>query len=221
MCSFKFLIRSVAMGLLLGTSAQAGTISFPFTAGTGNVGSNSLTDTVSGYSITAYGYDANGTAHNLFLKNGGGDEQGLGLTGTFDNELSLSSGGHTYANFIQIDVSKVLSSSISGSLEMGSVTNGEKYDVYGSNTLGSLGTSLLTGQTTEYPNFISIPSWGSYKYIGVTVTPNSSSPSNNVLVDAFAINAVPEPASVVMMATSLVAGLGLVVVRKRNRQIAA
>src|SRR5262245_28901069 len=62
-----------------------------------SVGSSSNSYTASGYSITAYGYDNNsgtGVARNLFYKNDGSDEIGLGLSGITNHELQVDSHGN-------------------------------------------------------------------------------------------------------------------------------
>src|SRR5580704_3941406 len=58
------------------------------------VGASVQDFTVSGYTITARGYDNNngvGSAHELFYKFSGGDEHGLGLVNTLHNELQVGS----------------------------------------------------------------------------------------------------------------------------------
>src|ERR1700680_1041982 len=75
-----------------------------------SVGSSSMAYTVSGATITAYGYDNNagtGTLHDLFYKNAGSDEVGLGLVNTLNNELQVDSHGNPL-QFIQLDLSSIL-----------------------------------------------------------------------------------------------------------------
>ncbi len=171
-------------------TCRASSLVFDMSSGpAGNVGSSQKSITQGAYTITAYGFNAGGSDHNLFTKQNGGDENGLGLVDTYDNELTLNAGGTAIANYIQTDVSAIKNLP-GGKLMMGSVTGGESFDVFGSNTLGTPGTSLISGNTTS-GSFISIPSWGSYDYITVAVHPHSSQPADNVLFDA--ISVVPEP----------------------------
>src|SRR5581483_5859237 len=106
--------------------------------------------TVNGLTITAYGYywdGANptnpGTPTNLYGKQGGGDENGLGIANTSsDHEI-------TNKTFVQLDLQKVLAAGATGAqMAVGSVQSGESYAVYGSNTQGVLGTLLTTTPLT-------------------------------------------------------------------------
>src|SRR2546430_1318262 len=110
------------------------------------VGSSSHTYTSSGYTITAYGFDNNGgfgTAHDLFYKNqqpiGGAVEMGLGLVNTPANEIQAG------LHFIQFDFTAALAAGMmNGQLSVGSIQPGESFAIFGSNTLGVLGTQVST-----------------------------------------------------------------------------
>src|ERR1700736_1589353 len=97
-----------------------------------SVGSSSNSYTVSGNTITAYGYDnsgGTGTLHTLFYKNAGTDEIGLGLVGTLHNELQVSNGNPL--QFIQLDLTSVLSAGFfNGQLSVGSAQSRELCDLY-------------------------------------------------------------------------------------------
>lgn len=180
---------------LLGLVATCGAAPILFDFGgtpTGPVGASSRSVTEGIYTLTAYGFDANNTPHNLYFKNEGTDEHGLGLVNTNDNELTLTSNPRGIANYMQIDVSQVYGVFPTGQLRVQSVTSGEEFDVYGSNTLGSIGTVISSGNTLDN-DFLTLPNWGIYKFISVAVTPQAGSSHNddNVLVDA--IQVVPEP----------------------------
>jgi hypothetical protein len=207
----------------VGISAQAGSLTFNFTGPTGNVGSNKETFTSGLYSVTAYGFnnDTNTSAHNLYDKNSGGGETGIGLVSTLDNELTLKSGGSTYANFIQLDVSQIEKVLASATIEIGSVTGPEKYDLYGSNTLGSIGTLLASGLSSSSAV---IPQWGKDAYISVAVHADPCNPCDNVLVGGLCgtipttvvtTAAVPEPSSILMLSTAVVVGMGVVFFRQQ------
>src|SRR6476620_6027676 len=127
------------------------------------VGSSSHTYTNSGFSITAYGFDNHsgiGTAHDLFYKSvaeiGGGTESGLGLTNTGHNELQPG------LHFIQFDFTAALAAGMfNGQLSVGSIQPGESYTIFGSNTLGTLGTQVsgIFGSTFD-DQFVAIPGFG-------------------------------------------------------------
>src|SRR3954470_9757674 len=124
------------------------------------VGGSSHTFTSSGFSITAYGFDNHsgiGTAHDLFYKNvpaiGGAVETGLGLVNTPNNELQAG------LHFIQFDFTAALAAGMfNGQLSVGSIQAGESYTIFGSNTLGTLGTQVAGVFGSTFDNqFVSIP----------------------------------------------------------------
>ncbi len=172
-----------------------------------NVWSVSQTINSSSYTLSLAGFDANGTAHNLFTKDGGAGEQGIGLTGTSDNELTLNGAGTAIANFIRYDVSQVYQAfpGSVGQILAGSTTVSEQLDIWGSNTATDKpGTSPLTlilqtitpAQATTWVN---LPNWGTYKYYFASTHTDSASPGDNVLVQAIQVanisSPVPEPST--------------------------
>ena len=108
--------------------------------------------------MVATGYASNGVQTALFGKNAGGDENGLGLSGYTDNEIT---GPGT--DFIQLDVNSILASVSSATFFMGSSTANEWWAVFGTNTLGTLpgGSSLISGFDE---NSHALPNWGTYRY---------------------------------------------------------
>lgn len=166
-----------------------------FAAGTGSLGT-SHTFVVNGSSITATGYSSSGVTRNLYFKNGGGDETGLGLAGMTANEI----GG---TGFVQFGLGSFLSGR-SGATQftLGSVEAGERYSVYGSNVAGSEGT-LIGGGGAANTTF-TLPAT-SYQYISV------GAPSGNVLVQGIQTTdsvSVPEPGAIFLLFTGLIAMLG-------------
>ena len=184
------------------------------------VGGSSYAVTQGGITLTAYGYSTSTTPNplkNLEWKAEGGDEHGLGFTDTLDYEITLNS-SDLPANYIQIDVSKALAAGgLNGMIEAGSVTDGEAFDIWGSNTLGTLGTDLVSGSTADQ-TFITIPSWGLYNYIAMTVHPETpdwnNCYNNNVLLSGleFTQSSTPEPATMTLLALG---GLGALLRRRK------
>jgi hypothetical protein len=167
------------------------------------VGGSSHTYTTSGFSITAYGFDNNsgiGTAHDLFYKNvtpiGGAVEMGLGLVNTPNNELQ--SGLH----FIQFDFTSALAAGMfNGQLSVGSIQQGESFAIFGSNTLGTLGSQVsgIFGSTFDN-QFVNIPGFGQFNYYSVMAM------SDDVLPVAVRADlpAVPETNALIPIAALLV-----------------
>lgn len=161
----------------------------------------SQTYNVAGVPITAYGFANDGTPKALFGKNQGGTESGLGISG------SNSANEITTANFVQLDLRNLITSNATGvCLLVNSVQSGEAYNVYGSNTLGSIGT-LLGGNRTLGNNFFAMPGFPTYRYISVraasTATNWCTTTASDVLVGAVSfslpnccvINVAPPPNS--------------------------
>lgn len=156
------------------SSAHAGLVTWDLnpTNANGPVGSASHAFTSNGFSITAYGFDrvsGPDTGHELWFKNDP-DDHGLGVTGTLHNELQVGPNGPL--QYIQFDLGSILSAGFTdGLLKVSSVDPGEAFDIYGSNTLGSLGTKISLGGgpygDTNNDNFVNIPNFGSYRYVSV------------------------------------------------------
>ena len=134
------------------------------------VGSSSHTYTSSGFSITAYGFDNNGgigIAHELFYKQAtdidGATESGLGLTNTAHNELQPG------LHFIQFDFTAALAAGMmNGQLSVGSIQPGESFSIFGSNTLGTLGSQVSGVFGSTFDNqFVAIPGFGQFLYYSV------------------------------------------------------
>src|SRR5664279_1867988 len=100
------------IGILTASTSWATLVTWDLNPGNlnQNGGSSSHTYTVSGFNITASGYDnVAGTdpTHDLFYKFdspiGGASEHGLGIVGTVDNELGVNTDGSP-AQYIQLDL---------------------------------------------------------------------------------------------------------------------
>jgi hypothetical protein len=185
-----------------------------------SVSSSSNTYTVSGYAITAYGYDnssGTGVAHSLFYKNAGSDEIGLGLVGILNNELQIDSHGNPL-EFIQINITSILNAGFfGGRIEVGSVQSGELFDLYGSNALGVLGTKLNSTpyDSSEDDQFVSIPNFGTYKYISVV------SAAADVMPVAFQAQITPIPEATSILPTAFLAIVVTAFEARRRRRVTA
>ena len=185
-------LRNLAITVLFAGAMQAATITWDFSTGTvGNVGSSTEIFTSGGFSVTANGFAANTVARNLFGKASGGDENGLGLVDTVDNELSGN-------NFIQLDLS-ALTGFTNFKIAFNSTTD-EGWQVFNCSASGTVcATSLLTGNNEGTLNSISVGNvTGSGRYLDVKAT------SGNVLLYKLTADtpSVPEPSSLSFMLLS-------------------
>ena len=191
--------------LMAATSSQAA-VQINFNSPSGPRGT-SQTYTNGSYSVTAYGYTSfnfttnSGTAGNLFDKNAGGDENGVGLQSdpTGDNEIWYAGNNFQTIPTIILDVSSLLGVASAAQFEMGSTTANEQWILGGYN--GSSWVQLLLG--TSEGSFVNLPGWGTYtKYAfvsGGTVSGESRT-SGNVLLTALSLTpSVPEPGTWAMM----------------------
>jgi hypothetical protein len=183
------------------------------------VGSSSRTYTSSGFSITAYGFDNNagfGTAHDLFYKNvspiGGAVEMGLGLTNTPNNELQAN------IHFIQFDFTAALAAGLfNGQISVGSVQPGESFAIFGSNTLGTLGSQVGgTFGSTSDDQFVSIQNFGQFHFYSVMALADDVLP---VAIRAD-LPAIPEMNAIMPIAALLMLLLATNVWRRRSRSLA-
>ena len=180
------------------------------------VGGNSHTFTSSGFTLTAYGFDnhsGTGTAHDLFYKNvpeiGGAVETGLGLVNTPNNELQAG------LHFIQFDFTAALAAGMfNGQLSVGSIQANESFTIYGSNTLGTLGTQVSGVFGSAFDNqFVAIPGFGQFNYYSVLAM------SDDVLPVAVRADlpAVPEMNALIPVMALLGLVIGRGVWRHRRR----
>jgi len=231
----KVILKAMFLaGAMLATTsgARAATVIYNFgtiadTAGktTGDLGLTA-TYTISGLSVTAsaFGPKEDGNADHLYGKNGGGDENGLGMTNdpTGDHEIAYRQG------FIQLDLSaltgKVAANSIFAAF--GSTTGGEQWAIYGGNTAGTLGSATLptldtfiSSGSNESTNVLLTGNFRYYDFVSTVAQGGSS--GGNVLFKSLTVStaAVPEPETWALMIAGF-GGLG-VVLRRRRAQLAA
>jgi hypothetical protein len=179
------------------------------------VGSSSRTYTSSGFTITAYGFDNHagiGTAHNLFYKNvspiGGAVEMGLGLTNTPNNELQAG------LHFIQFDFTAALAAGMfNGQISVGSIQTGESFSIFGSNTLGTLGTQLGGTFGSAFDNqYVPIPGFGQFHFYSIMAAMDDVLP---VAIRAD-VPAIPEMNTIMPIATLLLLLFATNVWRRRS-----
>ncbi|HXH51303.1 MAG TPA: PEP-CTERM sorting domain-containing protein [Terriglobia bacterium] len=201
------LLALLAVAMVIASSpAWAFDVTWQFaTSGSnGNFGTSKMfTGSDATSMITAYGNLTAGGTTDLFGKFTLGDptETGLGIASQVSHEIDNS-------QFIQFDVSSLLSSFIGGSFTIGSLQSGESFEICESNTLGDIGTCgsaiFESGSTTQ--NTVSLMDWGSFDFYSITAA------SGDVLVDSFAATPVPEPVSMLLLGSGL---LGLGFLRRR------
>lgn len=165
-------------------AVASATTTFNFNVPSGTLG-NSQVYTVGGVSITAYGFNGSSSPTDLYGKNGGGDENGVGLAGETNSEINVGQG------FIQLGLSGLVGPF---TITIGSTTGSDAWKIIGSNMLGSAtGTAILSGGD-ESPHTITT----SAKYLTVEAT------AGNVLLDQFtATSSVPEPGAISLVASGL------------------
>lgn len=182
---------------------------------------NVHTFTVNGMSITAQAFSITGSTPNLYGKNGGSDETGLGLTLDGNHEISTN-------DFLQIDFADPAVNNpkrwnvTQVRIQFASVQTGESWKLWGSNVAGTVpgasgstnlldSTSLAAGALPE--GLLVIPSFSSYRYFSVTA---GGTGGHNVLLGQVEITTeTPEPVTFVLIGGALL-GLGLSS-RKRRR----
>jgi hypothetical protein len=117
---------------------EAATVTWNFNTATGNLGTTE-TYTAGGITISAAGYGRFFTPVDLYGKNSSGDEKGLGIKSGSDHEISGF-------DFVRIDFSNARAAGVTGFMfKMDSATNGEDWEVFGSNKPNTNLTRLLVG----------------------------------------------------------------------------
>jgi hypothetical protein len=181
--------------------------------------------TVSGVTITASGFSSPtfGTTVHLYSKNGGGDENGLGL-------VNDPAGNHEISGTSLIRIS--LPTGITNfAFTMGSSSSGEGWLVYGSNSPTSGYVKVASGMDENNHVLTGCTSGlndGCFAYYYFAFNPSTYSAGNtNVLLDnvGFAsavtnFSAIPLPAALPLFASGLGA-LGLLGWRRKRKALAA
>ena len=178
-------------------SLRASTINF---AGGGSLGTSQTYGPV-----TAAGYLSNNNPGTLYGKGhagGKGNEDGLGLRADPTGEHEIFAG----TDFIQLGIS-----GLSGIIQisMGS-TGGDSWAVFGSNTAGTLGTTMLASGDNDDGHEVTLTNATTWKYLDIKAV------TNNVLLQdlTYTANAsVPEPG------TLGIVGLGGVLIALLRRKV--
>lgn len=231
----KLALLTSALGLLAVGPVWAGAINFNFSdcssisspsplpsggACKGNLKTESATfnDSTNTYRVTAYGGEisrGNLVGLNLYVKQGGTTETGLGLAGTDDNEINAYQA-------IGLDMSDLLAKGIdSGTVWLGSLQSGESAGVCDlSTTLGLTNCDYHVKETGSSQIGSLNVTWGASDPFLVFFGPGSSSwcdNSGNFLLDSLTanVNSVPEPGSLALFALGL-AGLAWAIASRKR-----
>jgi len=219
-------MRKMIIGLLgftaltMGSAASA-TVNIDFGSQPGNLGPTA-TYTSGGLTVTASGYSAGfifSAPADLYGKNSGGDEQGLGLAGDPSGQNEIYWGSSNLGAFVELDVSALFGLVSNAQFFMGSTTNGEQWSVWGSNVAGCgwfcAGAGPLTGFDEGTPH--DLFDFGTYQYYDFYSlgTFGNGAPGNVLLGGLALTESVPEPGTWAMM----LLGFGAVgFAMRRNRK---
>ncbi len=202
------LVATAVACIGLVSSARAITITWDFMENGTNVNLGNVSTFVeSGYSLTAYGFVLPGRPSPLWAKDTpAANETGLGMYNDkgWDHEIDN-------IHFVQLDTVITPAGLDFNAMFLNSIQLNEDAGVYGSNTLGSLGTQLLTLASN---GSVDLTPYLSYRYIGVTAV--GSYGQANVLISSLTATSVPDGGT-----TALLLGLGLIAVGFITRRLRA
>jgi len=224
-------MHKALLAVLLAATATAGqasvTITFDTPANT-NPGTSATFGplTAKGYVCPNSGCTSPSVSTDLYIKDLGAGEQGLGINSdpTGQHEIySVPLNQSAFFPFVQLDVSALLGITNSASFVMDSTTADENWDVYGSNIDGVPLDELLQGNDELSHDF---SNWGAYKYYDFfSIGTVEGSPSTgftvtfgNVLLHSLTYTpSVPEPGTWAMM----LLGFGAMGIAFRRRRTSA
>ena len=190
----KFTTMIMALAAMGALATQANAITFDFQSNGSNVplGTTS-TFTVGGFSLTASGFLTAGGTTNLFAKDLGGTETGLGTT-------SDPSGQHEIVttNFVQLTLPTAPPSNFSMVL-LTSVQTGESAQVFFTTTPGTLAGATLIGTLTANGS-VTIPAIYQTGFIDITAG------AANILLESATVS-TPDSGSAVALLGIALAGI--------------
>lgn len=173
-------------------TAFCDTISF---TGTNTTLGHSHVYTSGSSTVTAYAFGGSGL---LYGKHGGGSENGVGISGQPDNEI-------TNTTFVQLDLSAINSPF---RLSIGSTQLTEGFHICFSSALGTLGTSCqdfaVPGSDPFATPLFTKPAGDQFVSIQADGGRNGE---GNVLLDGLT-TATPEPSSLFLLGTGIIGGAG-------------
>ena len=194
--------------------------------------------------VTAYGFQVKysgktatqvegetGKAIDLYGKQQGGTENGLGLNNYPDSEIGFRTvnqdgqdcqygddGSTTYEGFVQVDLTNLLNIpnvDPFATITIGSLQNGT-YDAFASSTLGTIGTNEIINHSTTTPNTFLLSDFSlADPYLTITAN-DQKGLDKSILLSTLSVstnNAAPEPATLGMLA---IGGAGLLLGRRRK-----
>jgi hypothetical protein len=139
----KRVLATTAILAALTLPAAATVLDWNFQDHLGVLG-NTQTFTAGGDNLTARGFTSSDAGTALFGKNGGGDENGLGLNNDASGDHEITGG-----NFVQLNLDgiKNLLDPNSIMVQMGSTTQNEGWQIFGSNDDHPFQFTLLASST--------------------------------------------------------------------------